>query len=94
MPKYIKTIVLLENKWYIDELYAAAIIKPLEKLALFLDKVVERQGIDGGVNGVGKLVNWGSSKLRIVQNGQVGFYLFSMIVGIAIILAIVFITIL
>lgn len=85
---------VLEHKWYIDELYQTVIIKPLEKLAVFLDTIIERKGIDGGVNGIGKFVNWGSGKIRVIQNGQVGFYLFSMIVGIAIIFAIVLFAIL
>src|SRR5690606_27566367 len=61
---------LLENKWYIDELYDSVIVKPLYSLSLLMDKYVEKQGIDGGVNGVGKLVRWGSDRVRLLQSGQ------------------------
>ncbi len=73
---------VLENKWYVDEIYDAAIVKPMYAFSRFMDKVIERSGIDGAVNGVGKLVNWGAGRMRLLQNGQVGFYLFGMVVGI------------
>ena len=71
----------LQNKWYVDEIYEAAIVKPLRSLAGFFDTVVEKKGIDGFVNGVGKLVNYGSRQLRLIQNGQVGVYVLLMVIG-------------
>ncbi len=81
---------LLENKWYIDELYDSVIVKPLYSLSLLMDKYVEKQGIDGGVNGVGKLVRWGSDRVRLLQSGQVGFYIFTMVIGITLLFALSF----
>lgn len=72
---------ILQNKWYVDEIYEAAIVKPLRSLAVFFDTVVEKKGIDGFVNGVGKLVNYGSRQLRLIQNGQVGVYVLLMVIG-------------
>ncbi|RYE11996.1 MAG: NADH-quinone oxidoreductase subunit L, partial [Sphingobacteriales bacterium] len=69
---------ILQNRWYVDEIYAAVIGKPLAALSAFFDKVVERKGIDGFVNGVGKAVNYGSRQLRLIQNGQVGVYVLLM----------------
>lgn len=79
---------VLENKWYVDELYDAVIIKPIKGLSLAFSKYVEKSGIDGIVNGVGKLVVWGSGRLRLLQNGQVGSYLFAMVIGMVLLLAI------
>ncbi|MCC6186235.1 MAG: NADH-quinone oxidoreductase subunit L [Chitinophagaceae bacterium] len=79
---------VLENKWYVDELYDAVIVNPLVKFSGFMDKIIERKGIDGGVNGVGKIVRWGADRMRLLQNGQVGAYLFSMVVGIVLIFVI------
>jgi NADH-quinone oxidoreductase subunit L len=73
---------VLENKWYVDELYDAVIVKPIQGLSSLLDKFVERSGIDGVVNGVGKVVRWGSERIRLLQTGQVGFYIFVMVLGI------------
>ena len=68
-----------------DELYDAVIVNPLVKFSGFLDRIIERKGIDGGVNGVGKMVRWGADRMRLLQNGQVGAYLFTMVIGIVLI---------
>jgi NADH-quinone oxidoreductase subunit L len=78
----------LKNKWYIDELYDAVIVQPLKGLSLALDKFAERKGIDGIVNGTGNLVSWASVRMRLLQSGQVGNYLFAMVVGIVILFAV------
>lgn len=72
---------VLENKWYIDELYDAVIVKPLNAFSGFLKNVVEKSGIDGIVNGVGKLVNYSSRQLRLIQSGQVGGYILIMVLS-------------
>jgi len=75
---------VLENKWYVDELYEAIIIKPVRAIANFFNEVVEKKGIDGFVNGIGKAVNYGSRQVRLLQNGQVGLYVLMMVLGILI----------
>ena len=72
---------VLQNKWYVDELYDAIIVKPLKSLSLFLNNVVERSGIDGLVNGVGRGINYGSRQIRLLQSGQVGTYILMMVIG-------------
>jgi len=72
---------ILQNKWYIDELYDAAVVKPLMALSAFLDGIAEKKGIDGMVNGVGKLVNYASRQARLLQSGQVGAYVLLMVLG-------------
>ncbi len=70
---------VLENKWYVDELYDAIIVKPLHLLSVFFKNILEKNIIDGVVNGVGKLVGYGSRQLRLLQSGQVGNYILVMI---------------
>lgn len=72
---------VLENKWYVDELYDALIVNPLNALAGFLRNIVEKSGIDGLVNGVGRLVSYGSRQLRLLQSGQVGNYILVMVLA-------------
>lgn len=72
---------ILENKWYVDELYDSIIVKPLKTLSVFFSSIVERKGIDGLVNGVGKAVNYGSRQARWMQSGQVGAYVLLMVLG-------------
>ena len=72
---------LLQHKWYVDELYEKIIVKPLNAFGAFLSDVFERTIVDGMVNGVGRLVNYGSRQLRLLQSGQVGSYVLLMVVG-------------
>jgi NADH-quinone oxidoreductase subunit L len=77
---------VLENKWYVDELYDKIIVNPLNKLAGFLNNFFERFIIDGIVNGVGRAVNYGSRQLRLIQSGQVGSYVLLMVLSILLLL--------
>jgi NADH-quinone oxidoreductase subunit L len=71
----------LANKWYVDELYNAIVVRPLDLFAQFL-VFFEKNIIDGIVNGVGRLVQYSSRQLRLLQSGQVGGYVLLMVVGI------------
>jgi len=70
------------HKFYIDEIYDAVIRKPLDGLSVFFYKVFDKKVVDGIVNGLG----WGTSEaskgVRLLQSGNVGFYIFMMVVGI------------
>ncbi len=79
---------ILNNKWYVDELYDTLIVKPLGALAAFFKNIIERSGIDGAVNGVGKLVNYSSRQLRLVQSGQIGNYILMMVMSICLLWAV------
>jgi NADH-quinone oxidoreductase subunit L len=79
---------LLENKWYVDEIYDAIVSKPLRALGGLLGNVVERSGIDGIVNGVGRGVQYAGRQLRLLQSGQVGSYILIMVVSIILLLVI------
>jgi NADH-quinone oxidoreductase subunit L len=57
-------------------------VQPLNKFAGFLKKNVEKNIIDGAVNGTGKLVQYSARKLRLIQNGQVGYYILFIVIGI------------
>jgi len=72
---------LLENKWYVDEIYNAIIVRPLYKLGEILDEALEKSGIDALVNGVGRAVQYGGRQLRWLQSGQVGSYVLLMVVS-------------
>jgi NADH-quinone oxidoreductase subunit L len=83
-------INLLENKWYVDELYQKLIVQPLYGLAGWLRSIVEAKGIDGLVNGVGRAVQYSARQLRLLQSGQVGFYVLLMVLSMALMLLIQF----
>lgn len=75
---------LLANKWYVDEIYETVIVKPIQSVSAFLNNIMEKKGVDGFVNGVGKAVNYGSRQIRLLQSGHVGTYVLLMVVGILI----------
>lgn len=81
---------VLENKWYVDELYEKIVVKPLNSLGDFFNSVFEKSVVDGIVNGVGRFVNYSSRQLRLLQSGQVGSYVLLMVVGMLVIFAIQF----
>lgn len=70
------------RKFYIDEIYHALVTRPLDSISVFFHKVVDRLMIDGFVNGVGKVTGESGKYLRLLQSGNVGFYLFMMVIGI------------
>jgi NADH-quinone oxidoreductase subunit L len=72
----------LYHKWHIDELYNEGIVQPLNRFAGFLKDIIEKQVIDGAVNGTGKLIQYSARKVRLIQNGQVGYYILFMVFGI------------
>jgi len=73
---------VLANKWYVDEIYNAVIVRPLNAIGKFFSNVFEKWVIDWLVNGVGRLVQYGSRQLRLLQSGQVGGYVLLMVIGI------------
>lgn len=73
---------ILENKWYVDELYEAIIVKPVRWLGKKVLAFIESDVIDWVVNGVGKAVQAGSRQLRLAQSGQVGNYVLLMVISI------------
>lgn len=80
----------LENKWYVDEIYDAIIVKPLYELSRFFRDTIEKAGIDRLVNGIGRGVQWGGQQVRLIQSGQVGFYIFAMVIGMIVLFVIGF----
>ena len=75
--------LVLNRKWYVDEIYDAAIVRPF----VWLSRVVLWKGVDQGlvdgaaVNGTAKLsrgLGWLGSRL---QTGQVGVYVVLFLVG-------------
>jgi NADH-quinone oxidoreductase subunit L len=78
---------VLLNKYYVDEMYDAAVIHPIQRgseqgLWRGFDVAV----VDGAVNGAGTIVAEGSGLLRRLQTGSVRAYAGSMFIGVIVIL--------
>ncbi|MCW3084912.1 MAG: NADH:ubiquinone oxidoreductase subunit [Bacteroidetes bacterium] len=77
---------LVYNKYWVDEIYDFLITKPLNFIGDALHKVVDNELIDGIVNGCGYVVNGVSGVIRRAQTGNIGFYVFVMVISIVLIL--------
>jgi NADH-quinone oxidoreductase subunit L len=77
----------LVHKYYVDELYDAAIVQPIKLLSTGgLWKGADAGLIDGAVNGVGQTVRATSGFLRRAQTGSVRTYAASLFLGVVVIL--------
>jgi len=74
------------QKFYIDELYDAILVRPLEKLSGILYHIADNRVIDGSVNLIGVVMTRLSQFFRLVQNGNTSYYLFGMVLGLILIL--------
>ncbi len=73
---------IVYHKYYIDEIYEAIIVKPLNRVSALMYQFIEKSGIDGLVNLIGtSIVNW-SQLLRLTQTGSLGFYVIAMVISI------------
>jgi NADH-quinone oxidoreductase subunit L len=71
-----------QHKWYVDEFYMATVVKPLRALAGWFATVVDKLGIDGLVNGVGRTSLSLGESVRYLQNGSVPTYALSILIGV------------
>ena len=71
---------VLYNKYYVDEVYDAIIVKPINLLSRFFRDYVET-ALAAIVFGFGKAANELSYQGKKIQNGSIGFYLFAFVIG-------------
>lgn len=65
---------IMFNKYYVDEIYGAVIIRPLINGSLFLWKIIDVMIIDGLANGMATLIGYVSSDVRVIQTGNLRTY--------------------
>lgn len=82
---------VIYNKYYVDEIYQAVIIKPFLKICEFSSDFFDAKVVDGSVNGVAAVFKNLSGGMRRIQTGALQFYLLMMSIGIVIILGYVII---
>ena len=77
---------ILRNKWYFDELYDRAIVRPLLAASRWCWKVVDSVLIDGFVNFVGNFTRLAGWIVSLFQTGQATTYAFALTLGVLAIL--------
>jgi NADH-quinone oxidoreductase subunit L len=78
---------VLYNKWYVDELYDAVIVRPIVGMSRAAWRWIDAGLIDGIVNGAGyssRALGWVGSRL---QTGQLNTYAFAVVAGAILLLA-------
>jgi NADH-quinone oxidoreductase subunit L len=81
----------LLNKYYVDELYAAVVVKPLLWISTnVLWKQVDVAVIDGAVNGVAEGLTTVGDGVRHTQSGNTRSYAVWVVVGAIVIIAVIF----
>ena len=70
------------HKFYIDEIYDIVIRRPLDAISGVFYRVFDKKIVDGIVNGLGWSTSEASKGVRLLQSGNVGFYIFMMVAGI------------
>jgi NADH-quinone oxidoreductase subunit L len=71
---------LLAHKYYVDEAYNAIFVRPLQMFSRFLANTFEVV-VDFFVEGTGQLVNLLGNIFRKMQTGNVGTYVFAIVIG-------------
>lgn len=79
---------IVYNKFYVDELYDRLFVKPIKVLSDLFLVLVDKLIIDMVVNASAWLVGLTGRTLRLVQNGNTGFYVFAMVIGMIVLLVI------
>jgi NADH-quinone oxidoreductase subunit L len=78
---------LLLNKYYVDELYEAAVVQPIKKISTGgLWKGIDVGAIDLAVNGTGEGITGASQVLRRLQTGSIRAYAASLFLGAVLVL--------
>jgi NADH-quinone oxidoreductase subunit L len=66
---------LLSNKYYVDEIYDALVVRPIHWASnIVLWQVVDERGIDGSVNGLAHAARAVGERVRQVQSGNTRSY--------------------
>jgi NADH-quinone oxidoreductase subunit L len=73
---------LLEEKYYVDELYDATVVNPIKQASTNVFwKVIDVHIIDGAVNGAGHLASMVGGGLRYLQSGLARSYVAVLVLG-------------
>ncbi|MGC9150599.1 MAG: NADH-quinone oxidoreductase subunit L [Microbacter sp.] len=82
---------IMARKFYFDDIYDFTVVRPTMQLSKFIREFIDQKVINRFVNAIGDNTLLAGEKLRLLQTGNVGFYLIIMVFSILAILIINFI---
>jgi NADH-quinone oxidoreductase subunit L len=77
----------LEHKWYVDEFYESAFIRPIYELSVKLWKGFDVGVIDRIVVGFGRVSEWTGQAARTLQTGSIQVYAVMLLLGLVLTLS-------
>jgi NADH-quinone oxidoreductase subunit L len=77
---------ILERGYYFDDAVSWFVSKPATWFAKFLSNDIDSKGIDGAVNGIGKITQESGAGLRRIQTGLVRNYALGVVLGVVLLL--------
>ncbi len=78
----------MAEAWYLDRLYQRTVVAGFERLADFLARVFDPQGVDGLVMGIGRFFGGLANGVRALQTGYVRTYALVFTVGVLLVLGV------
>jgi proton-translocating NADH-quinone oxidoreductase, chain L len=78
-----------QRKFYMDEFYDVAVIRPVMGFALWLADVVDTKVIDGAVNGLARGWDGFGRRLRPLQTGRAQSYAFATFAGLFVLIILI-----
>jgi NADH-quinone oxidoreductase subunit L len=84
--KFHGLFVLVNNKYWVDEIYHGLFVRGLFGLGQVCKRFVDEILIDGTINGIGYVLQGTGSVVRLLQSGRVQGYAFGMMIGAAAVL--------
>lgn len=80
---------VLYNKYYLDEVYDAVFVAPINSLSKFFRDYIET-ALSAAVFGLGKIANEIAFQGKKLQTGSIGLYLFAFVLGLCAIVSYIF----
>ncbi|WP_243348889.1 NADH-quinone oxidoreductase subunit L [Parabacteroides sp. FAFU027] len=77
---------LFAGKFYVDEIYDFLFVRPTLRTSLLTRETIDQQIINRVINNIGFITVAAGKKLRLVQTGNIGFYLIVMVLSIVAVL--------
>lgn len=76
-----KPIEILRKSFYVDEIYQACIVNPLQMIAKIIDSLIEPKIFDGMIRATAYVTSRSAHRLQLMQSGQIRSYIAWMVLG-------------
>jgi NADH-quinone oxidoreductase subunit L len=88
VARFPRTHRLLSRKYYVDEAYDAAVVRPLVRGAEGIYRSFDLGVIDGALNGSAAAAGWAGRGLSVLQSGLVRDYALAFLLGVVVFLGV------